>query len=80
MENLNLFYNKNPFHNLNINKKNFCSICYKITDHNILDCPYKCSRCNGYHKTDEHRCLICNVRNPDHNINQCNFIINTRHL
>lgn len=80
MKNLDLFYNKNSYHNLNINKKNFCSLCYKITDHNILNCPNKCIRCNGYHTTNNHRCLICNVKDPDHNMEQCNFFKNYKHI
>ena len=80
MEISTLFNNTYCFQNLNINKVNFCSICYKFTNHNILNCPYKCVKCNGYHKTHEHRCIICNVRNPDHTSDQCDFFKNNRHL
>ena len=76
MDKINLFYNNNPYHNQNIRKNNFCSICYKLTDHNILNCPYKCTKCKGFHKTHEHRCLICNVRDPKHNINECLLLFN----
>ena len=68
------FYDKNSYHSLQIKFSNFCTICYNYTNHNTLDCPYKCSKCNGFHKTCQHRCLICNVKNPNHNTFECKYI------
>jgi len=71
------FYNKTNLHNNlhinNIKKKNFCTICYKLSNHNIFNCPFKCKYCNGDHKTEEHRCSICNIKNPLHSSKNCTF-------
>lgn len=53
----------------NINSNNYCTICY--SDHDTLKCPNKCTICNGFHITEKHRCLICNVLNPNHNTIYC---------
>ena len=66
--------------NSNVNNNTFCTLCNKYTNHKLNDCPLKCIICNGYHKTNEHRCLICNVLNPNHNVNHCPYNIRINHM
>ena len=77
---INLFFNKKLNHIENIKKKLFCTICYNITDHDTLNCPNRCKKCNGFHKTEEHRCLICNIKNPHNDDKNCKFFTNNLHV
>ncbi len=60
-------------HLIKIKDINFCTICYDYKNHNHNNCPFRCTICNGFHKTYEHRCLICNVRGVDHIVSNCPF-------
>lgn len=70
----NNFYNKNSFHCFLIKQSKFCSICSDYSNHNAINCPHKCNICNGFHKIQDHRCLVCNMKNPNHNSYECKYI------
>ena len=51
--------------------KHKCVICKNI-DHEVQDCPDKCIICFSCHKTENHKCYICN-KFTKHIENNCPF-------